>query len=137
MLSFDQIKAIEAALGTDKAGPIIHAFESFGERAKDELATKRDIDELREATKRDIDKLREATKRDIDELREATKRDIDELREATKRDIKELRQETKRDIDLAKAELQASLKDLEVKLTVRMGAMLAIVLAAIATLKLL
>lgn len=40
MLTFDQIKAIETALGPDKAPPIIHAFESVEERLRDNLVTK-------------------------------------------------------------------------------------------------
>ena len=54
--------------------------EAFGSSFTEEVATKSDIDDLREATKRDIDDLRAATKRDIDDLRAATKLEIAELR---------------------------------------------------------
>ncbi len=50
MLTFDQIKAIENALGTEKAGPVIQALETVEERVKTamalELATKQDLREL-------------------------------------------------------------------------------------------
>lgn len=50
MLTFDQIKAIENALGTEKAGPVIQALETVEERVKAamalELATKQDLREL-------------------------------------------------------------------------------------------
>jgi hypothetical protein len=52
-----------------------------------DVATKRDLDDLRVATKGDLDELRVATKRDLDDLRGATKRDLDDLRVATKRDL--------------------------------------------------
>ena len=85
------------------------------------LATKTDIDALRQATKADIaevkadiDALRQATKADIDALRQATKADIDALRQATKADIAEvkadidaLRQTTKADIAEVKADIDA------------------------------
>ncbi len=58
-------------------------------------------------------------------------RSKDEL--ATKADIELLKAE----LGLAKSDLQGSIKDLEVKLTVRMGAMLAVVLAVVAALKVL
>lgn len=48
MLTFNQIKAIEHALGADKAGPVIQAFESvkqFGaEWAREELVTRDYLD---------------------------------------------------------------------------------------------
>ena len=51
------------------------------------LATKADIETLRQATKADIEALRQATKADIEALRQATKADIEALRQATKADI--------------------------------------------------
>ncbi len=51
MLNFEQIKAIENALGAEKAGPIIQAFEVMEERSKDGMATRQDIAEL----KRDLE----------------------------------------------------------------------------------
>lgn len=48
MLTYEQIKAIENALGTDKAGPVIQALETVEERVKasmaDELVTKAHLD---------------------------------------------------------------------------------------------
>ena len=65
-----------------------------------DLATKRDIDDLRQATKRDIDDLRQATERDIDDLRQATKRDIDDLR----KEIEGVRKDTRHDIETFRLE---------------------------------
>ena len=86
MLTFDQIKAIENALGTDKAGPVIQALETVEERVKASM-------------------------------------------------VQEL--VTKDHLDLRMAELETRIKALEVTLTLRMGAMLAVVLAVVAALKLL
>ena len=55
----------------------------------EDLATKVDIEALREGTKSDIEALRQATKKDIEALRQATKKDIKTLREATRADINE------------------------------------------------
>ena len=72
------------------------------------LATKTDIEALRQATKSDIEALRQATKsdiamvqRDIEVLRQTTKTDIEALRQATKSDIAMVR----RDIETLKSEL--------------------------------
>ncbi len=86
MLTFDQIKAIENALGTDKAGPVIQALETVEERVKASM-------------------------------------------------VQEL--VTKDHLDLRMAELETRIKALEVTLTLRMGAMLAVVLAVVAALKVL
>ncbi|MGX2972661.1 hypothetical protein [Helicobacter sp. T3_23-1059] len=57
----------------------------------DNLATKADLLNLREATQKDIANLREATQKDIANLREATQKDIVLLREETKKDIADLK----------------------------------------------
>ena len=55
-----------------------------------DVATKQDIDKLREATRQDIEKLREETKQDIERLRQEIKQEIEKLREETRRDIEKL-----------------------------------------------
>ena len=83
------------------------------------LATKADIEALRQATKADIEALRQATKADIETLRQATKvdiagvqREIEALRQATKADIETLRQATKVDIAGVQREIEALKVDL-------------------------
>ncbi len=63
-------------------------------------ATKSDIEALRLATKADIEALRLANKADIEALRQETGSDIEALRLANKADIEALRQETGSDIDI-------------------------------------
>ena len=74
------------------------------------------------ATKRDI----EAVKLDIENVRAELKRDI----EAVRRDIETLRTELKHDI----AELRRDMKEQEMRLTIKLGAMLALAVGAVATL---
>jgi hypothetical protein len=70
--------------GTDDAEILIGMLERS---ARDDWATKQDIDELRAATRQDIDELRAATRQDIDELRAATRQDLAELRADLKDEI--------------------------------------------------
>jgi F0F1-type ATP synthase membrane subunit b/b' len=72
------------------------------ERCRGEL--KADLELLRQETKADIELLRQETKADIELLRQETKADIDRLRQETKANIDRLRQETKAEIDLLRQE---------------------------------
>ena len=65
------------------------------------LATKADIESLRQETKAEI----QSVKAEIDSLRQETKASIDSLRQETKASIDSLRQETKADIESVKADL--------------------------------
>ncbi len=76
------------------------------------LATKADIEALRQGTqadmaqiRADIEALKQATKADIEALRQETKSDIEALRQETKSDIEALRQGTKADMAQVKADL--------------------------------
>lgn len=93
--------------------------EILGQIVDNNLATKKDIEELRLATKHDIEKLRSDTKRDIadvnnniERIRAELKRDItdvnkniEQLKSDTKRDIAKLRTDLTLDIEKAKNEL--------------------------------
>ena len=86
------VKKLEAA-GFTEAQVEVQA-QALAELVNDQLATKRDIEELRLATQKDIKelelRLREVEanlKRDIEESRLATQRDIEGLRLATQSDI--------------------------------------------------
>ena len=75
-----------------------------------------------------------ATKRDIEELRAATRRDIKELEAATRRDIKELEAATRRDIKELETTIRRDMKEMEQKLTIRFGVMMAASVAVISAL---
>ena len=93
------------------------------------LATKADIETLRQGTKADIETLRQGTKADIETLRLETKADIETFRLETKADIAKvgaavetLRLETKADIARVEAGIEAVKADL---LKWMLGAMIA------------
>jgi len=70
----------------------------------------------------DIVEERLATKQDIATLH----RDIKELETSLKRDITELETSLKRDMTERQTSLQRDLKDMEYRMTIRLGAMLAV-----------
>ncbi|WP_299314986.1 coiled-coil domain-containing protein [uncultured Halomonas sp.] len=106
-----QAEALTEALAEAQA-------EVFREMLKSSLATKPDIQELKEAIQADIQRLKEATQADIQRLREATQADFQRLREATQADIQELRDDIRR--------LESSMDKLGLQLTIRMGGMMVV-----------
>ena len=62
MLLYEQVKAIEKALGPQAAPPIIEVLQDMWNRVKDELfaelATKKDLAELRGEMRMEMEKLR-------------------------------------------------------------------------------
>ncbi len=102
----------------------IEAVKLDVENVRTEL--KRDI----EAVKLDVENVRAELKRDIETLRAESKRDIETLRVELKRDIETLRTELKQDI----AELKRDMKEQEMRLTIKLGAMLVIAISVVATL---
>jgi len=74
------------------------------------------------------------TKRDLKDLEIAVKRDVKELEVALKRDIEELRGGVRRDIEALRADLKRDMKELEYRMTIKLGAMLAVAVGAMATL---
>jgi transposase len=112
----------------------------------DNLATKKDLEELRLATKKDLEELRLATKKDLEELRLATKKDLQEFSLITKQDLAIMRQdlkllenEFKKDLQIMrqdlkllenefKKDLQYGLVALEQKLTIKLAAIIAALL---------
>ena len=105
-----------------------------------EVATKRDI----ETVKLDIENVRaelkhdiETVRLDIENVRAELKHDIETLRAELKHDIETLRAELKHDIAETKhdiAELRRDMKEQEMRLTIKLGAMLVIAISVVATL---
>jgi ribosomal protein L29 len=85
---------------------------------------------LQHATQQDIAGLRHELTQDIAELRQATQQDIAELRHELKQDIAELRQATQQDI----AELRHAMREMESRLTIRLGGMVALAVGIVAAL---
>ncbi len=73
------------------------------------LATKTDIEVLRQETKSSIGTLCQETKSSIETLRQETKSGIETLRQETKFSIETLRQETKSGIETLRQETRAEI----------------------------
>ncbi len=115
MLTYEQIKAMEDALGPEKARPVVEAFQSTDTRVMvsllGEIATKADLANLRTEFKQDLAELRMEFKQDLAELRMVFKQDLANLRTEFKQDLAELRTEFKQDIAGLRTELKQDLAD--------------------------
>ncbi len=112
VIAFDTLKfakRLKDAGFTEQQAEALAAAEA--EFVEENLATKRDIAEV---------------KRDIAEIR----REIKELEVSLRRDIKELEIAFKQDI----AELKRDMKDIEYRMTIKLGAMLMVAVGAMAAL---
>lgn len=95
---------LEKTMGDEHATTLMEMLPGVGWA---DVATKRDLDDLRHATTRDIDDLRQATTRDMEDLRQATTREIAHLRE-----VIELRfDKTDARVDAGLAELRAHMDE--------------------------
>ena len=99
------------------------AFDTlkFAKRLKEAGFTEQQAEALA-AAEAELIEANLATKRDLKELEVALKRDIKELEVALKRDIKELETSLKHD------------KELEYRMTLKLGAMMVVAVGAVATL---
>lgn len=137
MLTYEQIKAIEAALGADAARPVVEAIQSTDTRVlaslMAELATKADHERLRGDTRTAIESLRAEmrqlhgeTKAEIKQLRGEmlqlhgeTKAEIEQLRGETKAEIEQLRGETRAEFAVMRGEFKKL--DLQIKLLIALA----------------
>jgi hypothetical protein len=88
-------------------------------------------------TKEDFKNLRDVTKQDFKDLREVTKQDFNDLRDITKQDFRDLRVEIDARFDRVDQEFRAvryEMQQLEQRMTIKLGGMLAAGIAIIATL---
>ncbi|MBF0110790.1 MAG: DUF1640 domain-containing protein [Magnetococcales bacterium] len=88
---------------------------------------KRDIENSRAELKRDIENIRAELKRDIENIRTELKHDIENIRAELKHDIEIVKRDieiVKRDIENTKVELKRDLKELELRMIIKMGAMI-------------
>ena len=67
---------LEQAIGAEAAATLMEHLPPVG---WGDVATRRDLDQLRAATAHELDQLRAATARDLDELRAATAQDLEQF----------------------------------------------------------
>jgi predicted phage-related endonuclease len=107
------------------------AFDTlkYAKRLKEAGFTEQQAEALASAQV-DLIEARLATKADIFGLT----RDIKEVEAKLTRDIKEVEAKLTRDIEALRADVQRDLKDLEYRLTIRLGGMMALAIGVVATL---
>jgi len=105
-VSIDTHKAVKSLI---VAGFSEAQAEAIVETRHSELATKTDLEVLEQSTKADFQALEQSFKADFQTLEQSTKTDIQALEQSTKTEFQALR---------------AEMRELELRITVRMGAML-------------
>ncbi len=115
MAVFDTHRAFQALTDVGFSERQAQALIDVGGEGYGALATKSDLKALEQATKADLKALEQATKADLKALEQATKADLKALEQATKADIAAVRE-----VMATKADL----KDLELRITLRLGALI-------------
>jgi hypothetical protein len=113
-------KTLRSKFDEDTAKTLVETMADLVTPSFADLATKTDIEQLRQATKTDIHDV----KAEIEQLRLSTKSDMEQLRLATKADIEQLRLSTKADIQEVKTELIRWLFGAALAIVSAMGIML-------------
>ena len=116
-MSIDTHKAVKALID---AGFNEAQAEAIVETRHSELATKTDLQALEQSIEARFQALEQSTRADIQALEQSTRADIQALEQSTRADIQVLEQSTKTDFQ----SLRAEMRELELRITVRMGAML-------------
>jgi transcriptional antiterminator len=101
----------EAGFAEPQAEAVTTVLRDAREADLSQLATKTDLEFHRQATKADLDTLRHELKSDADALRHELKSELDAHRQATNADF---------------AAVRAELRELEQRLTIRLGSMIVV-----------
>ena len=139
MAMFDTHRAVKKLTG---AGFSEGQAEALIDAVRDEqeaLATKADLLAVRADLREEISALRAELKEDIAVLRAELKEDIGALRTETKEDIAVLRAELKEDIIVLRADnnaVRSEMQALELRMTLRLGGLVAAGVAILAVLEL-
>jgi molecular chaperone GrpE (heat shock protein) len=117
MASMDTLHAYELLRSQggfeDKAAKaVVAAVASLLTPSFADLATKTDLEQLKQATKADLENLRLATKADLEQFKQTTKADLENLRLATKADLEQFKQTTRADLENLRLATKADLENL-------------------------
>ena len=112
----------EAGFAEPQAEAVTTVLRDAREADLSQLATKTDLEFHRQATKADLDTLRHELKSDAESLRHELKSDADALRHELKSELDAHRQATNADF----AAVRAELRELEQRLTIRLGSMIVV-----------
>jgi hypothetical protein len=95
------------SVGVPEAQAEVHA-EAIAGLVNDELATKRDLEDLHIATKRDLEELRIAPQRDLEEPRIAPQRNLEKMGLQLGAELRETELRLKHDLTLRLGALMAA-----------------------------
>lgn len=101
------------------------AAAAIADTFTEDLATKRDLKELEAALRADIQSLQSRSEHSLQAVDTSLRHEIQALRTELKADIEALRTELKTDIATLRADMQSGFRDLEQRMTIRLGTMLA------------
>ena len=116
-------------------------YERLVTRKHFEFTLKHELEKLRAELKHDIDKVqanletvRAELKHDIATVKAELRHELDEHKVANSRALKELELNLKHELETVKTELKRDIKEMEQKLTIKLGTFLAISVTVLAAL---
>ena len=128
-MSVDTHKAVKALMGVgfDEAQAET-LIETVGE-AHDAVASKGDLEAFGQQTRADLEALGQQTKADLEAFGQQTKADLEALRQQTNAGFLALEhaineRATKADLQALEQSTEAKLRELELRMTIRLGTMI-------------
>ncbi len=116
MLTFEQIKAIEAALGPEAAKPVVEAISSTDTRVMAslmaEIATKEDMTKLRGEFKEELAHLKGELKEDLANLKGEFKQDLAKFKGEMREELAGLKGDFKEELTRFKGEYKEEIATL-------------------------
>lgn len=136
MSMLDTHRTFESLIAAGFSKEMAESLLDLHRESGDTLATKADLRELAQANKTDLSELAQANKTDLSKLAQANRADLQESAQQTKADLNALQQKvealqqamderaTKADLAVVVQANKAELRELELRMTVKVGVML-------------
>ena len=109
-------------------------YERLVTRKHFEFTLKHELEKLKAELKNDIEKVRAELKHDIATGKAELQHQLDEHKAANSQALKELELTLKHELETVKTELKRDIREMEQKLTIKLGAFLAISVTVLAAL---